>query len=449
MTSEVNFDGIVGPTHNYSGLSYGNVASLTNQQAVSNPKEAALQGLHKMKFLMDLGLQQAVLPPQERPHLPTLRALGFDGSDQDVILTAFKQAPELFFSCCSASSMWAANAATISPSADSQDHRVHITPANLTNKFHRSIEAETTSRILETIFSNPGHFVHHAPLLSSHALADEGAANHTRFCKDPTQVGVQLFVFGRYGLGKTAQEAGRYPARYTFEAAQTIARLHQLNPENALFAQQNPRAIDAGVFHNDVISVGHEELFFYHESAFLNSEQVIEQMRNKMIACCKTPMTFIKVPEHAVSLEDAVKSYLFNSQIVTVNGAKQMIAPIECQEVPSVTQFLQEMQRDPHCPISKIHYLNLRESMRNGGGPACLRLRVVLNEKERKAAHSSVFLTDKLYLELVNWVNRYYRDTLRPADLADPKLLEEGREALDALTGILRLGSIYDFQKRR
>ena len=28
MAYEVNFDGLVGPTHNYAGLSYGNVASL-------------------------------------------------------------------------------------------------------------------------------------------------------------------------------------------------------------------------------------------------------------------------------------------------------------------------------------------------------------------------------------------------------------------------------------
>ncbi|MGA8031441.1 MAG: N-succinylarginine dihydrolase, partial [Casimicrobiaceae bacterium] len=44
----MNFDGIPGPTHNYSGLAQGNLAAERNAQQVSNPREAALQGLEKM-----------------------------------------------------------------------------------------------------------------------------------------------------------------------------------------------------------------------------------------------------------------------------------------------------------------------------------------------------------------------------------------------------------------
>ena len=148
-TIEANFDGLVGPTHNYAGLSAGNNASTSNAGGASNPKEAALQGLQKMKALQDLGLVQGVLPPQERPDLHTLRKLGFSGSDVQVLASAAKQAPLQLAACCSASSMWTANAATVSPSADCSDKRIHFTPANLNGMFHRSIEHETTGRSLK------------------------------------------------------------------------------------------------------------------------------------------------------------------------------------------------------------------------------------------------------------------------------------------------------------
>src|SRR3954449_10665729 len=92
---EVNFDGIVGPTHNYAGLSFGNVASMSHRRAVSSPKQAALQGLAKMKFLHGLGVMQAVLPPHERPHLPTLRRLGFTGDDADILAKVVREDPTL------------------------------------------------------------------------------------------------------------------------------------------------------------------------------------------------------------------------------------------------------------------------------------------------------------------------------------------------------------------
>ena len=141
---EMNFDGLVGPTHNYGGLSYGNVASQSNSQAASNPKEAAKQGLAKMKALMDMGFKQGVLAPQERPDVAALRRLGFTGSDVEVIQRAAREAMPLLVASCSASSMWTANACTVSPSADTADGRVHFTAANLNCKFHRSIEHPTT-----------------------------------------------------------------------------------------------------------------------------------------------------------------------------------------------------------------------------------------------------------------------------------------------------------------
>src|SRR4051812_47984080 len=129
---EYNFDGLIGPTHNYAGLSPGNLASQHHGGQPSQPREAALQGLEKMRFVSELGVGQAVLPPQPRPSLRTLRSLGFTGSDEEVITRAARDAEHLLRLTSSASAMWTANAATVAPSADTADGRVHLTPANLT-----------------------------------------------------------------------------------------------------------------------------------------------------------------------------------------------------------------------------------------------------------------------------------------------------------------------------
>lgn len=439
---EVNFDGIVGPTHNYSGLSYGNVASMNHKLAVSNPKSAALQGLEKMRLLSDLGMIQGVIPPHERPYIPILRSLGFHGSDEEIIRHVAKEEPSLLSSCYSAAAMWAANSATVSPSTDSLDARVHLTPANLCSKFHRSFEPCTTSRILTSIFTDPNFFVHHKPLPPSNAIADEGAANHTRFCAQHGVPGIQLFVYGRTGFNDQLPSPKRFPARQTLEAAHSIARMHRLHPGRVIYAQQNPQAVDLGVFHNDVISVGNENVFFYHELAFINTQEVIDAI-NKHIK----GMVFLKVSKEQVSLEEAIRTYLFNSQLVTLpSGKMALIAPSECQDSPSVKAYLDELLKQPHHPIRHIHYVNLRESMQNGGGPACLRLRVVLNRVELAAINPHILLNDSLYHSLKVWIERHYRDRLTQADLADPQLIQESRDALDELTEILHLGSVYDFQ---
>ena len=149
---EVNFDGLPGLTHHYAGLSFGNEASTKHRYRVSNPQLAAKQGLKKMKALADAGYPQGIIPPQERPNIPLLRQIGFSGSDEQVLEKASRQAPELLSAASSASSMWVANAATVSPSADSLDGRVHLTVANLNDKFHRASEAPTTEALLKAIF---------------------------------------------------------------------------------------------------------------------------------------------------------------------------------------------------------------------------------------------------------------------------------------------------------
>ncbi|MGL4315483.1 MAG: N-succinylarginine dihydrolase [Pseudomonas sp.] len=442
---EMNFDGLVGPTHNYGGLSYGNVASQSNSQVASNPKEAAKQGLGKMKALMDMGFKQGVFAPQERQDVAALRSLGFAGTDAQVIAQAAKQAMPLLAACSSASSMWTANSCTVSPSADTADGRVHFTAANLNCKFHRSIEHPTTSRVLGAMFANEQHFAHHAALPAVGQFGDEGAANHTRFCKGYGDAGVEFFVFGRSAFDSRFPAPQRYPARQTLEASQAVARLHGLSDDGVVYAQQNPSVIDQGVFHNDVIAVGNGEVLFYHQDAFLDTEKMLAELGDKL-ARRGGNFQAVCVPRDAVSVEDAVRSYLFNSQLLTrADGNMLLIVPEECRNNANVWNYLQQLTSS-NGPIREVKVFDLKQSMQNGGGPACLRLRVALKEQELAAVNPGVVMTASLYDTLNVWVDKHYRDRLAESDLADPQLLVECRTALDELTQILKLGAVYPFQ---
>jgi succinylarginine dihydrolase len=444
-TLEANFDGLVGPTHNYAGLSFGNVASQKNERSVANPRAAARQGLAKMKRLADLGFAQGVLPPQERPSIRLLRELGFGGKESEAMAKAAKEAPELLAAASSASAMWTANAATVSPSADTPDRRVHFTPANLCSKLHRAIEHEATRRTLGAIFADPAHFVVHEALPGTPALGDEGAANHTRFCAQYGDRGVEFFVYGRSEY-RQGREPKRFPARQTFEASRAVAQRHGLTDDTAVFAQQNPDVIDAGVFHNDVIAVGNRCTLFCHERAFVEQQAVYDELRAKL-ARHDAPFDVIEVPEAQVSVADAVSSYLFNSQLLSgADGSQLLVVPQECRENLRVSTYLDELVAK-HGPIGEVLTFDLRESMKNGGGPACLRLRVVLDEDERAAVAPGVWIDDALFTRLDAWIEKHYRDRLAPQDLTDPALLDESRTALDELTQILGLGSLYDFQR--
>ncbi len=446
---EANFDGLVGPTHNYGGLSYGNVASSNNSARPSNPKQAAQQGLLKMKSLHDLGMLQGVLAPQSRPDLNTLRRLGFTGSDSQVVQKVAKKDPALLASCYSASSMWTANAATISPSSDCPDGRLHFTPANLVNRFHRSIEHDTTGLILRATFANEDHFSHHQALPSSDHFGDEGAANHTRFCQSYGKTGVEFFVYGQHAFNGQAPKPTKYPARQSLEASQAVARLHGLKDEQVVFAQQNPDVIDAGVFHNDVIAVGNGNVSFYHQLAFLNTQKVNHNLQQAMTNMGNGKMQFIEVPDDQVSVQDAVTSYLFNSQLLSLphlnDGKMGIVVPQECLENIKVSAYLDQLIASDSA-IEEILVFDLKQSMSNGGGPACLRLRVVLNEAEQAAVNPACIMSDSLFSGLMAWTEKHYRDTLSESDLADPQLITESHRALDELTQILDLGSVYDFQ---
>jgi succinylarginine dihydrolase len=441
--AEVNFDGLVGPTHNYGGLARGNLASAANEGQVSNPREAALQGLAKMRQLFRMGLVQGVLPPHERPHVPSLRKMGFAGSDGDVVASVAKASPTLLANVSSASAMWTANAATVSPSADAGDARVHLTPANLSSHFHRGIETATTSRVLKAIFADARHFVVHDPVPFP-TFGDEGAANHCRLTAEHGARGFEVFVYGRSAFEKNTGAA--FGARQAMEACHIIATQHDLwRGGGAMFVQQARKAIDAGAFHNDVVGVSNGNVLMFHGDAFEQRDAVLEGLKRACGARGFEPV-LLEARSDELSLEEAVKSYLFNSQVVTLpQGGMALALPHEVEETPRAKAYVDRVL-GTNGPIREALYFDLRQSMRNGGGPACLRLRVVLTEDERRALGAAAIVDETSIGALEDVVRRRYRDRLALADLADPALLDESRAALDEIGRVLKLGSVHDFQ---
>ena len=441
MANEANFDGLIGPTHNYGGLSDGNLASASNEGLVASPRAAALQGLEKMKAMHEAGLWQGIFPPQQRPHLPTLRRAGFKGTAAQVFEAAWEQAPRLMKNCMSASSMWAANAATVSPSADSADGTLELTPANLSTMLHRSIEHPQTQRALERAF--PFAAVHPALPVQS-VFADEGAANHVRLCGSRGAQGVEIFVYGRDGYA--AHRPG-YPARQTRQASQAIARRHQLNPARTVYALQSNAAIDAGAFHNDVVCVGALQTLFYHELAFADTAAMQASVREAASGLF-TP-NFVEVPVAEVPIADAIKAYLFNSMLVQFpnNDHLTLIAPLETQENIATKNYCDKLVAS-NDPIDEVRYVDVRQSMRNGGGPACLRLRVTMTEREWAQVNPGNKFSPDLYEKLKAWINKHYRESLAPEDIRDISVMTESFAALNELTHIMGLGEdFYPLQR--
>jgi len=439
---EANADGLVGPTHSYAGLSPGNLASETNRGEASNPRAAVLQGLAKMKRLADLGVPQFVLPPHERPLVPFLRAQGWTGTDAQVVEAAWRDAPAIAAAAFSASSMWAANAATVTPSADSADGRVHFTPANLVSNLHRSLEPPQTAAALKRLFPDARRFAVHDPLHPVGHFGDEGAANHVRLAAEHGAPGVNLFVWGREAW---EDWQGRYPARQTQEASRAVARRHGAG--RPVFARQARAAIDGGAFHNDVVCVGTRTALLFHEQAFEDKAGTLEAIRRAADGLFQPE--FVEIPTADLPFADAVASYLFNSQLLVLPGEDRLVllAPTETEENPRAHAAAQALVTS-NGPIGRVEYVDVKQSMKNGGGPACLRLRVVLTEQELRSVNGFQRLNDGLHARLTEWAQRWYRDRLAPADLRDPALLDESRGALDQLTAILNLGSdFYPFQR--
>ena len=411
---EINFDGIVGPSHNYAGLSLGNLASERHAGQVSQPRAAALQGIDKMRANLALGLTQGIFLPQPRPDRAWLAELGTTIEDADAALAA---------NAMSASAMWAANAATVSPAPDAADGRCHLTVANLKTMPHRSHEWPATLAQLRLAFADDA-FVVHEPVPP--AFGDEGAANHMRLAPAHEEPGVEVFVFGVSG--------GAFPARQHPEASKAIARLHRLDPERTVFAEQSDEAIAAGAFHNDVVVVANERVLFAHEQAFADRDALIATLSAKVDG-----FEYVEVPSAEVPLADAIRSYLFNAQLVTpADGQPTLILPSEARETPSVWGWI-ERHIAGNGPIRRVEVVDVRQSMANGGGPACLRLRVIADP----ATVDPRFIADDKKLNVVaDIVRRHWPEQIHHDNLQSPALIADIEAARRALLDSLDLGEL-------
>ena len=412
--TEINFDGIVGPSHNYAGLSLGNIASARHFGDVSYPRKAALQGIAKMRSNMALGLVQGFFLPLPRPNGDLLHALGADASMPAVLRAA----------AWSASSMWTANAATVSPAPDTADGRCHFTPANLVTMVHRAQEWRDTKRQLDIAFADPRHFAVHDAIPSS--FGDEGAANHMRFCEGHGSKGVEVFVYGRPG--------GKFPARQHEQASRAVARLHGLDPDACLFIEQNPDAIEAGAFHNDVVAVANERVLFTHALAFADQQGAYDAIRTAFPA-----LEVVEVPESAVTLDEAIRTYLFNAQLLTLpSGEMALVVPGECQESASVWAWCESMLAS-NGPIRQVIPVDVRQSMANGGGPACLRLRVVADP----ATVDQRFMLDEAKADRIEAVvGEMWPEAINPQDIGSEAIATCVIEAREALLSVLSLDEL-------
>ena len=411
---EINFDGIIGPSHNYAGLSLGNLASTRNAGGVSQPRAAALQGLDKMRANLALGLVQGWFVPQPRPAQRWLAELGTDIDSAEAGLVA---------NAMSASAMWAANAATVSPAPDTNDGKCHLTVANLRTMPHRSHEWTATLAQLQLAFADPA-FAVHGPVPA--AFGDEGAANHMRLVGGHGAPGIELFVYGRTG--------GPYPARQHVEASKAIARRHGLDPSRTLFIEQSEEAIAAGAFHNDVVAVANERVLFAHGKAFADRDGTFAAIERMMPG-----VEIVEVSDSDVPLADAIKSYLFNAQLVTPpDGAMTLVAPTECRDTPSVKAWI-DHHLASNGAIRRVAFVDVRQSMANGGGPACLRLRVACDP----ALVDPRFLVDEAKLDrLAMTIGKHWPPEIAAGNLQQPTLISDVIEARSALLETLDLTSL-------
>ncbi len=410
--AEINFDGIVGPSHNYAGLSLGNLASSRNANQVSHPRAAALQGIEKMRANLALGITQGIFLPHPRPHRDWLAKLGTTIEAAEPVIAA---------NAMSASAMWAANAATVSPAPDTADKRCHLTVANLATMAHRSHEWPSTLAQLRIAFANTDAFAVHPPVPA--AFGDEGAANHMRLTAMHDQPGLELFVYGHGG--------GPFPARQHLQASKAVARLHRLNPDRTLFVEQSQYAIAAGAFHNDVVAVANGPVLFAHEKAFADRDRLVSDCQARL-----PEFELLEVADAQVPLADAIASYLFNAQLVTPPGGEMtLVVPEEARETPSVWGWL-ERHLEGNGPIRKVEVVDVRQSMANGGGPACLRLRVVADP----ALIDPRFIVDDARLDrIAEWIKRSWPSEIHGRDLQQPALIRDIETAREGLLEVLDL----------
>ncbi len=433
---EVQLDRIVGPLHHFGGLGVGNLASQSHAGHVSHPAAAAIEGLDKMRLVAGLGVPQWILPPQHRPAMRLLHSLGFSGSRRQIIASAYAMAPEIFSAACSSSAMWTANAATVSAAADTSDGRVKLSIANLSSSMHRAIEASETEGELRTILASLGEddaVDVYTALPRGVAFRDEGAANHMRLSasdnRDGVTRGLNLFVYGDGAPAPT-----HYLSRQSRLASEAIARRHGLDDKHTFYLKQHPRAIDAGAFHNDVVAMSHEDLLIHHENAFWEAGDTIRRIGRCFEQLTGQPLKRVAVPESILSLDEAISSYLFNSQLLTTNDQKRvLVCPAQVRSHIAAMRLVESWQaRDGY--FDEIHFVNVQESMAGGGGPACLRLRIPMQDQSIDRSVGRQWWTESIDAKLRDIIQSHYPERLELSDLVQAEIINQAIKA----TGLIR-----------
>jgi succinylarginine dihydrolase len=179
------------------------------------------------------------------------------------------------------------------------------------------------------------------------------------------------------------------------------------------------------------VAVANEQLLFTHEQAFADKDAFYADLR-AALPC----VDIIEVPASAVSLSDAIKSYLFNAQLVTLpDGGMALILPTEARDTPSVWTWLEQMIAS-NGPIRQLVPVDVRQSMANGGGPACLRLRVVADPADIDPR----FLVDEAELDgIATIVSQYWPESIAPQDLSDTRLIARIEQSWLTLVDHLQL----------
>ncbi len=409
---QIFVDGIIGPTYHYGGMAVGNVLSQAHKHQESYPKKAALEGLEKMNQVRQLGCLQYVLPPLCKDVDRLLSLWGYEQGDMTSRLKALGYAHPYYLSALfSGASAWVANSCHITPSCDALDGICHITPANLVSCFHRHLDVDGYRDFLHQLFLNDELFQIYDPLPV--VYTDEGMANTIRL-SGGNELGLYLHVYGK----TLSQRFTRtFPARQTKEAFDRICYTHKR--QDSMDIQQSPFAIDAGVFHNDVIAFGSHNLLVLHEHAFDNQVDVLNSITDRYQSKYGEPLHVYEVSNEVLSLDEAVHTYFFNSQLILVEkNTFHLLIPSRAMSHSGVKKSLKRLSKLKGLSIT-VHEVSCEESIKNGGGPACLRFFSVLNKAEHKAINSKFLLTDEMYEQWFQFIQTHYPDTLSFDDLKD------------------------------
>ena len=406
-------DTIIGPTYHYGGLALGNTHSLDHKHVVANPKKAALQGLSKMKLLRDHGISQYVLPAYVRDYKGLVQGYyNNQGDFEDNLKRLYDENLDIFSSFFSASSAWLANAWTMTPSIDSSDGRYHVSPASLNACFHRQLDVKQTIAILTNRLCSKTYITCHHPS----PFFDEGAANMIRLSAGGK--GLYLFVSG-------SSDTKRFKSRHDKRSWQRLVSQHQLDPDYVIYLTQHPDAIDAGVFHNDVISFGVDDLLVVHENAFVDQPNYCDTILERYFSCFGTDLTLIQIPDSILPLKDAVNSYFFNSQLVRKDDNRYLLlVPSRCKGLPVMDYFVSIVAKKWESQL-EIMVCDVEESIKNGGGPACLRNSMDVYDDPKLIFDDRYLFTLEKYDDFVRLVNQYYPSSLELNDFLSVSFLND------------------------